>query len=302
MPIAHLKLRTPDGFDFWRTVFSHGWCSLPPFSYNQEDKTLTRTLELRDRSIVVCVLKGGQDSIDLHISSGRILSSAARADIRRQMATCLELDWDLSAFYSFARRYPGFRWIPKSGAGRMLRSPTAFEDAVKIICTTNCTWALTTLMVTNLSKFGGRTEDSSHFTFPSPAALARLTERELREKCKTGYRAPYISELAKRVAGGDIDLEAWRTATTSTEELAAEIGAIKGMGPYAVGNMLRLLCRHDSLALDSWVRAQFSSIHKNGRKVSDKVIERHYERFGEWRGLLFWLEMVRSWHDGKFSL
>ena len=59
----------------------------------------------------------------------------------------------------------------RAGAGRMLRSPTVFEDLVKTICTTNCTWSATVRMVTALvdelgvAAFGGR-------TFPTPAAMA----------------------------------------------------------------------------------------------------------------------------------
>ncbi len=295
-------LRTPPDFHFWRTVFSHGWCSLPPFSFDRDKQTLARTLELSDASIVHCTLRKAPRGIALSVSSGRPLTRLDRKEIRTTLASCLELDFDVTAFYRHASRYPEFRWIPKSGSGRMLRCPTVFEDAVKILCTTNCTWALTTIMVTNLTRYAGNTRDNSHYSFPTAKALASLSERELREQCKTGYRAPFIKEFASGVASGAIDVEAWRSSAKSTPELIEEISAIKGMGPYAVGNMLRLLYRHDSLALDSWVRSQFSRLHKRGRKVSDRVIERHYDRYGEWRGLLFWLEMVRHWHDGKFTL
>ena len=302
MHTATITLTTPREFNFWRTVFSHGWCSLPPFSYDHDRQTLSRTFDLSDRTIVDCRLRKGPKGVVIAATSERPLSPAARREVRASIATCLESDFDLTAFYRIASRYPEYRWIPKSGAGRMLRCPTVFEDAVKIICTTNCTWALTTLMVTNLTRHAGRTDDGIHYTFPSPSALAAMSERNLREKCKTGYRAPYIRELAVKVAAGDLHPEEWRTSKKTTPELVEEISSVKGMGPYAVGNMLRLLYRHDSLALDSWVRSQFSQLHKKGRKVHDRVIERHYEKYGEWRGLLFWLEMVRHWHDGKFRL
>src|SRR6266545_2400997 len=45
---------------------------------------------------------------------------------------------------------PDLRWALARGAGRLLRSPTVFEDAVKTLCTTNCSWALTRLMVERL--------------------------------------------------------------------------------------------------------------------------------------------------------
>ena len=47
----------------------------------------------------------------------------------------LRLDADLSAFYAVAAR--GSRAeLGRRGAGRLMRSPTVFEDVVKTICTT----------------------------------------------------------------------------------------------------------------------------------------------------------------------
>ena len=85
-----------------------------------------------------------------------------------------------------------------------------------------------------------------------------------------------------------------------TEELFKQVRSVKGMGNYAAGNIMKLLGRYDYLGLDSWVRAQFYKLHKNGRRIGDKTIERHYDRFGKWRGLFFWLEMTKNWYDKKF--
>jgi len=112
---------------------------------------------------------------------------------------------------------------------------------------------------------------------------------------KAGYRAPYLLELAERVASRKLDVESWRSSTLSTGDLLKEIRAIKGIGPYASENILRLLGRYDYLGLDSWVRARYYEIHHHGRKVKDGTIERRYARYGKWRGLLFWFEMTKTW-------
>ncbi|MGH2568790.1 MAG: DNA-3-methyladenine glycosylase family protein, partial [Bacteroidota bacterium] len=72
-----------------------------------------------------------------------------------------------------------------------------------------------------------------------------------------------------------------------TGELFKQVRSVKGMGDYAAGNIMKLLGRYDYLGLDSWVRGKFSSLHKNGRTVSDKTIERHYARYGKWKGFFF---------------
>lgn len=184
----------------------------------------------------------------------------------------------------------------------MLRSPTVFEDVVKMICTTNCTWTLTTLMVTNLVRSLGTRHADGIYAFPTPEALAGSSERFLRTHVKAGYRSPYLLELGERVASGRLDLEAWRSSALSTEALFKQMRAVKGVGPYAAGNIMKLIGRYDYLGLDSWVRAQYFKLHRNGRSVKDSTIEKHYLPYGTWRGLFFWLEMTRYWHDEKFSL
>ena len=157
-------------------------------------------------------------------------------------------------------------------------------------------------MVTNLVRVAGERLDDALTAFPTPEAVAALSEKTLRAKIKAGYRSPYILELARSVARGDIDIESWRTSPLPTEELFIAIRSVKGIGPYAAGNLLKLVGRYDELALDSWVRGKYCELHRHGRRVKDATIEKDYERFGKWRGLFFWLEMTREWHDDKFRL
>jgi 3-methyladenine DNA glycosylase/8-oxoguanine DNA glycosylase len=182
----------------------------------------------------------------------------------------------------------------------LLRSPTVFEDVIKMICTTNCTWALTTVIVRNLVEVFGVRFDDSVRAFPTPEAIARSNESILRGTIKAGYRAPYLLEFARAAASGRINPESWRTSQGEADDLYRQILTVKGVGPYAAQNLMKLLGRYDYLALDSWVREKYAELHHRGRRVKDSAIERYYASFGQWRGLFFWLEMTRHWHDGKF--
>ena len=52
------------------------------------------------------------------------------------------------------------RWIAETGSGRLLRCASLFEDLVKLVLTTNCSWALTTRMVDGLVEhYGDRAPD-----------------------------------------------------------------------------------------------------------------------------------------------
>jgi N-glycosylase/DNA lyase len=184
----------------------------------------------------------------------------------------------------------------------LLRAPTLYEDVVKMICTTNCSWSLTEAMVGKLVGLFGAKCDEGRRAFPEPRSIAESTEQALRARCSMGYRAPYILELSRRVASGHLPLESLRSSTAPAPELFETLRDIKGVGPYAAGNLLKLLGRYDHLGLDAWVRSQYAKLHARGRPVKDATIERRYAPLGRWRGLFFWLEMTRSWHHEKFRI
>ena len=244
--------------------------------------------------------RGKGHRVAVTVTSPRPLGGGGRRSVERQLRGCLRMEEDLRPFHARARRLPGYRWIARSKSGRLLRAPTVFEDVVKMICTTNCTWALTRIMVANLLREFGAAH-GAHHAFPSPAAIAGSTEAHLRKHCTTGYRSPYILELSRRVASSSLDIESWRDPDIPESVLHEKMLSVKGVGVYAAGNLLRLTGHYGRLGLDSWVRQRFAELHHHGRRVSDRTIERHYREYGDWRGLFFWLEMTRYWHDEKFA-
>lgn len=300
MITGRMQITAPPLFSFWRTVYSHGWCSLPPFHVNKEDSSLARLVELKDGTTVPCILREGAGEVSVVLRSQSALSAIQRTEIRIQLAACLRLNEDLTEFYKIAAHRPGCRWIPKSGAGRLLRSPTVFEDVVKMICTTNCSWSLTEVMVGNFTALLGKNAGDGMSAFPTPQAVAGVSEAFLRKEVRSGYRSPFLLEFATAVADGSMDVESWRSSTLTTSELFKQVKTVKGMGDYAAGNILKLLGRYDYLGLDSWVRGKYYELHSNGRKVKDATIEKRYASLGKWRGLFFWLEMTRYWYDHKF--
>jgi 3-methyladenine DNA glycosylase/8-oxoguanine DNA glycosylase len=294
-----ITLHTSKDFNFWRTVYSHGWCSLRPFSVDKEQRALNRILTLTDKSLVLCRITGKKGSLlNIKTESASLLTAAHRSEVKQLMASCLRLTEDFSDFYRETRCYPKYRWIVKAKAGRMLRSPSVFEDIVKMVCTTNCSWAFTEIMINNLVEKLGESFDHALKSFPSPEALAGTTDRFLRTQIKAGYRSPFLLEFAEKVASGSLDIECWRSSELTTDALFQELRSIKGVGAYSAGNMLKLLGRYDYLGIDSWGRAQYFKMYHQGRIVSDSTIERRYT--GTWRGLFFWLDMTKYWYDHEF--
>lgn len=286
-------IATPKEFNFKRTVLSHGWCELLPFKMDRENWVLSRVLDLKNATPVT--LKISANKRALRITTSRRLSQVAVKQVLRDVRHIMRLDDDMRDFYQLMKAHGEFDWIPAQGAGRMLRSPTVFEDLVKMICTTNCSWALTEKMVTGLVENLGRSADDGQRTFPTPEAMALMPLKFYVDEVRAGYRAPYLKELAERVASGELNVEDWLSSQLSTADLIKDMRRVKGVGPYAAENVLKLIGRYDGLALDSWTRAKFFAVRNNGRKASDKKIARYYSRFNEWRGLALWCDMTRDW-------
>lgn len=288
-----ILIATPREFSFKRTVISHGWCELPPFQLDRDNWLLTRTLDLKEAKPVTITISATTRT--LRINTSRRLSQAAVNKVVKDVRHMLRLDDNIEAFYRLLVDDNDFNWIPTQGAGRLLRSPTVFEDLVKMICTTNCSWALTEKMVSGLVENLGRESSNGHRTFPTPEAMALMPLKFYVNEVRAGYRSEYLKLLADRTASGELDVEGWFKSPLSTTDLINEIRGVKGVGPYAAENLLKLLGRYDGLALDSWTRAKFFSVRNNGRKTTDKKIARYYSRFKEWRGLALWCDLTRDW-------
>ncbi|HEX6130225.1 MAG TPA: Fe-S cluster assembly protein HesB [Actinomycetota bacterium] len=303
-----LPLRGPGGepVDLWRTLVSHGFHDLPPMRLDEGARTLDLTLRVpRGAPRRVRIGPGPEGHARVEVLRGGRIGVAAAVAIQEGVARVLRLDQDLAAFYEGLTADPDLAWAA-SGAGRMLASPTVFEDVVKTICTTNCSWALTTTMVTTLvERLGepalGAADDPRANAFPTPEAMAGQPEAFYREVVRAGYRAPYLRRLAELAATGAVDLGPWVTATREElpdAELERRLLALPGVGPYAAAHILMTLGRGSRLILDSWTRPKYARLIGRARLPTDRAIERRFRRHGDHAGLAFWLFLTRDWADG----
>lgn len=288
-----IVIQTPPTFSFRRTVISHGWCQLPPFSIDEKYWRLNRVIDVGSKLPIPVTITATKRTV--RVETHQKLSQSDVAKVTRDVRHILRLDDNLDEFYGLMNSHPEFGWIAEQGAGRMLRSPTVFEDLVKMICTTNCSWSLTVKMVNGLVDGLGRESANGQRSFPSAQAMALMPLKFFTDEVRSGYRAPYLKELADRVVSGELDVESWLTSELPTNDLVKEMKRVKGVGDYAAENLLKLIGRYDGLALDSWTRAKFFKVRNNGRKATDKKIARYYAEFDQWRGLALWCDMTRDW-------
>lgn len=284
-----MQLTGPADFCFEATIFSHGWCQLPPFDFQQEPAArLSRIQRLSDGILVRIEVEADDDGLSL--TTDQRLTDSQADEVRSIMSRCLGFEQDLSAFYDFVHDHPGYQWVEPAGAGRLLKGPTVWEDLVKTLLTTNTTWAMTRQMVGRLVTLGDA--GAGGHVFPTPEQVVALSPEALDDHVRAGYRGAYLHQLAVSIAEGRVDVEAWHTHDLPSEAIYKQIRGLKGFGDYATGSVMRLLGRHDTLGIDSVAREMFRTRFNGGEAVSDATIRAHYEPFGPWRGLMMWMDVI----------
>jgi len=285
-PLARLALRGGGGEPilFAQTIGSHGCAALAP-AVVAPDYTWYRTALRVDERVVPVTLTVDADELVID-ADARLGASQSRAVVA-QITRMFRLGDDLSPFYRAVAGDPDLHFAAL-GAGRLLASPTVFEDVVKTICTTNCAWSATLRMTAALAELG-------EGAFPSPERVAATGARWFTDVARMGYRGPYIAALGRDVAAGRLDLERLLPVYgMADDDVEAALLELPGVGPYAAAHIMQLLGRHRRLILDSWTRPTY--LARSGKKrATDTTMRRAFARYGEYAGLAFWLYLTRDW-------
>jgi N-glycosylase/DNA lyase len=257
---------------------------LPPATVEVSPLRYLRSLRIGNR-VVKLAFEERDGRLIAHSASrlARVDAECARALVARMF----RFHDDLKPFYVKIAGDEILGWAT-AGAGRILASPTAFEDVIKTICTTNCAWSATVRMTTALVELGGG-------AFPEPGLLARTSESWYRNVARMGYRGPYVRSIANDVISGKLDLESLTgPARPSDGEAEDMLLALPGIGPYGAAHVMQLLGRHRLLVLDSWTRPTYLRLTRR-KRAADSTIRRAFARYGEYAGLAFWLFLTRDW-------
>jgi N-glycosylase/DNA lyase len=294
MPSTKICLPVPRPFELHLCLFGHGWIDLPPHAYDEATATFTTVLRLGTQVVDARLRADATDTLRLELESRRQLGARALAAAREQIAHMLRLDDDLGAFHAACRDEPRLAWVARRGAGRLLRSASVFEDLVKLLFTTNTTWAGTKAMTRKLIDACGEPAPSGRAAFPTPAQ-SRRDAAFYRDTVRTGYRAEAARALAQGFADGALRDDDFLRPQPGAE-LRARLLGLCGFGPYATGQAMRLFGHYEELALDSWCRARLAELAGRRRPPSDGTVARRYARFRPFQGLALWMDLTASWH------
>ena len=100
------------------------------------------------------------------------------------------------------------------------------------------------------------------YSFPEPQTLAALCEEDL-AVIRAGFRAKYILDAARRVASGELDLEAVKHMDVCTAN--EELKKVKGVGDkVAQCTLLYGFNMLDAFPVDVWVRRVMAQLYPDG--------------------------------------
>jgi 3-methyladenine DNA glycosylase/8-oxoguanine DNA glycosylase len=284
-----LQLHARDPIHLPVIVQSHGWFQLLPLEWNEDAATLRRTEQLGSAVVELEFRQLDDSCLEMSVHAARALTREELTALESRARWMLVLDQDLREFYELCGHEPRLAHVPAEGRGRVLRSTSVFEDAVKCICTTNTTWTQTKGMVRRLvERLGAPGVLPGTQAFPTLQAVVAAGENVLQDEVRLGYRSGYVFQLAQRIADRDLDLEALKSSDLPTVELRKQLLEIKGVGPYAAASLLVLLGRYDYVGVDSWAKKLVSRQFYAGQPVGDKEIQETFERFGRCRALAYW--------------
>ena len=281
IPAVASNFSLPPHFAFAQTVESHGWYRLAPFRWSPEEGVLRRREALPEGVVELEISQRGNKL--------RVTGATPSDELTRRITRMLQLDVDVSEFAAMARASERHAWVDEAGFGRLLCGTTLWEDAVKIITTTNTMWSQTVRMNELLVAKCGR--DGA---FPDPADVLRFSVDELQRDCRLGYRAKSIHALA--TAFSDLERRAL-SPSSGTEELFKHYQKLPGIGPYGAAHLLAMDGRHDYIAVDSEFRRFVRETYHKGRRVSDATMLRRYNKWGRWKYLAYWSELWSSVAD-----
>ncbi len=284
---TRIEFKCPEYYDLETTCHAHGWKSLSPFSWNDSEISLEYAINYNGVSVDV-MTKQIDNCIEAELFTHKKLNSTDRKKIEKMIIRSLGLNIDVGKLLSKAEKIgPAYKKLVLNGSGRLLRSPSIWEDTVKTLFTTNCTWALTKKMCESAcSKIFSHPTPNGKYPFPSPKSFLKYVPEVLQEIIPVGYRADYLWHISKSFSEKNI-FEGLEDSGFDRRQSEVIFNDLRGFGRYATTHMLILIGYYDFIPIDTEVTSFLKSEYRVRKPES--FIKRHYKKWGDqmWWGYKF---------------
>ena len=210
-----------------------------------------------------CFRWAGEGGEYTGIAHGRQLKLIMTGDnLTLKDVTPYEFEYIWKDYFDLSRDYSQIRELYSADAS--LAKATAFSPGLRVmrqdpwetlitfILSQNSNIPRIKKMVATLCECFGQALPCGGHAFPAPEALAVLDPEALAD-VKTGYRASYIIDAARKVAGGQIDLAALQSRPSC--ELQKALLQIHGVGPKVAECVLLYgFGRVEIYPMDVWMK------------------------------------------------
>jgi len=195
------------------------------------------------------ILKVRQEGDELHFT-------AYPEDVEEEfIKSYFRLDDDLSNILQILNKDATINKAIQQFNGLRIVRQSVWDCLISYICATNASIAVIENMLRNLSeKFGDEivVNGKAFFSFPKVKKLAKASVNKIK-LCNVGYRAQYLSEIAKQVKNNPNLLEELRNSDYL--ELRDELRSLPGVGPK-VADCVSLFAfdKLEAFPIDVWIR------------------------------------------------
>lgn len=285
-----MKIPLKKPFHFEGAVKDHGWWMLTPNQWDEEMKVYSRTIQLSTGKNVVVSVSYHEDYLNVEVENNISLEAADKEEIKQHIRWIFRLEENFEDFYAMGKEHDELLRLAEEKRGRLLRSPTLFEDVIKVILTTNTSWQQTINMTNNLVEGLGEAiptkEAPKRKTFPSAEKVLDAGEDYLKEHVRVGYRSSYLIDVAEKTLDDTFNLESFK----EPEKDLGKIKTIKGIGPYAFSTLSMLLGEYETLPIDSVYREHVTNKYFDGNQPSKKKLKSVYDKWGAYKYLAYWFD------------
>jgi DNA-3-methyladenine glycosylase II len=289
-----LRLKALPPYDFALTVHKPaGWPLSTPFEIFEKGVlwTAMRTpagklfgLKLRSVGTVE------KPEISCKIYSHQELGTSERRELLKTVAWMLNLGEDIREFYALAERDTLVKVLVKDLYGmRNTKQPDIFQRLILAVTLQMAPITRSNQMMNSLiNEYGDRVSfDGKDISYwPSAERIANVEVEELELKCKLGYRAKFLKDIAETLRAGFPSLQ--ELEEVSAQEAKAKLMELNGIGEYSTDIVLP----HSGFALDVWSAKIFSALllgekAESPRNLIPKLKKMAEDRWDRWRGYVF---------------
>lgn len=287
------RLKAVQPYDFLLTVHKPaGWSLLTPFEIFENGTLWTVMvhhgkmfgLELRSVGTVE------KPEIFCEVFSREKLGAEEGNRLSNTVTWMLRLNKDIREFYALAESDSIVRMLVKDLHGmRRTDRPDIFPSLILAVTLQMAPIKRSDQMMNLLIKNYGveaRFDGREVSYWPPPERIARVGVRELKERCKLGYRAENLKGIAEAIRKGFPTLQELEEMPPETAR--AKLMELRGIGEYSAD----VVSPHPGFALDVWSAKIFSVLLFGEKAASPRSIIQKLrliaeKRWGRWRGYVF---------------